>query len=139
MSVDTRSKNAAGTVDDFRATETHRISVADEYTDTLLANHALNFENKKLADDLLLTNGAVDPNQLIRDGVITPSIYAPFVKALLDDFFIAAKLQNVEVAKEGLRVVRDPNNGGRLEVGHDLQVIDHLHQATFRLAEVSTG
>ena len=139
MSTTTRSKNAAGTVDDFRVTETHRVSVADEYTDTLLLRHALNYENKKLKGDQLLSDGTVDNNQRLFPNVVTPHQYKPFVKRLLQEFEDAAKIQNAQTSKDGLRVVRDPQNGGRLEVGHDLHVIDLLHQTTFRLAEVSTG
>ena len=59
MSCTTRSKDSTGNQDDFRATETHRISVADEFVDTLLLRHSLNYANKKLASDELLPDGTV--------------------------------------------------------------------------------
>lgn len=138
MSVGTRSKDSSGTVDDFRAAETHRVSVADEFTDTLLLRHRLNYGGMKLKDDERLADGTVNNNQRLYPRVITPSAYKIFPKRLLDEFE-GIKLQNVPTSKEGLRVERDPNNGGRLEVGLDLHVVDLFHQATFRLAEVSTG
>ena len=138
MSCSTRSKDASGSNDDFRATETHRISVADEFVDTLLLRHALNYANKKLASDELLPDGTVNFNQRVFPGVITPTLYAPFVKALLDEFN-GQRLQNVANSKTGLRVVRDPNNGGRLEVGVDINAVDLFHQMTARVAEVSAA
>lgn len=141
MSVTTRSKNSTGAVDDFRASETHRPSVADDFTDTLLLRHQLNYANKKLKGDELLPDGTVNVNQRIGRDVVTPSTYAPFVTGILREFGDPStpRLQDVDTSAETLDVRRDPSNSGRLEVGLDLHVIDLLHQATFRLAEVSTG
>lgn len=138
MSCNTRSKDSSGNNDDFRATETHRVSVADEFVDTLLLRHALNYANKKLASDELLANGTVNFNQRLYPNVVTPSTYAPFIKALLDEF-AGQRLQRVGESKNGLRVVRDPNNGGRLEVGVDINAVDLFHQMTARVAEVSAA
>jgi phage tail sheath gpL-like len=138
MSCSTRSKDSTGNYDDFRATETHRISVSDEFVDTLLLRHALNYANKKLASDELLPDGTINYNQRLYPNVITPSNYAPFIKALLDEF-AGERLQKVAQSKTGLRVVRDPNNGGRLEVGVDINSIDLFHQMTARVAEISAA
>jgi len=138
MSCTTRSKDSTGANDDFRATETHRISVSDEFVDTLLLRHALNYANKKLASDELLPDGTINFNQRHYPNVIKPSTYAPFVKALLDEFN-GQRLQNVAQSKTGLRVVRDPNNGGRLEVGVDISAVDLFHQMTARVAEISAA
>lgn len=139
MTITTRSKGPGGTVDDFRAAETHRISVADNFTDTLLLRHSISFANKKLKGDELLADGTVNTNQRLYPGVVTPQQYKPFVRSLVQEFADSATLQEAAKSKSGLRVVRDPNNSGRLEVGLDLHVIDLLHQTTFRLAEVSSG
>jgi phage tail sheath gpL-like len=139
MSCTTRSKDSGGTVDDPRALETHRVSVADEYTDTVLLNHTLSYGGKKLRDDRKLADGSVDSNQKLGRNVVTPSTYKPFIRGYLDAFADVEKIQEVAASKEGLRCVIDPNNSGRLEVGHDLHVIDLLHQTTFRIAEVSSG
>jgi phage tail sheath gpL-like len=137
-SATTRSKDSTGTTDDARALETHRISGADHWTDTLLLRDTLNYSGKKLMGDELDDAGNVDPNQKQFKDVIRPSTYKPFVLGLLDEFE-GRILQEVQSSKDGCQVVRDPNNGGRLEIGVDLYIVDLLHQRTFRLAEVSSG
>lgn len=137
-SATTRSKDSTGTLDDPRALETHRVSAADYWTDTLLLRDTLNYSGKKLMSDELDADGKVNPNQRNFRNVIRPSTYKPFVLGLLDEFE-GTLLQNVTASKESCQVVRDPNNGGRLEIGCDLYVIDLCHQRTFRLAECSSG
>ncbi len=139
MSVDTRSKNSAGTIDDFRACESHRISGADEFVDELLVGTALNFQGKKLKNDEFLADGSVNTNQRIVRGVLTPSQMKPAIFKQLDDYEQAGKLQETQKSKDGLRVLKSPANASRVECGLDLHVIDHAHQFTYRVAEVSTG
>jgi phage tail sheath gpL-like len=139
MWLTTRSKNAAGTVDDFRATEAHRVSVADEFVDEMLATYAIRYSNAKLRSDQTLADGSVDPNQRIPGGVVTAETLKPFIKQQLNIFEDTARIQNAEASKESLRTVRDPSNSGRVEAGLELHAIDHLHQLTARVAEVSTG
>lgn len=139
FSATTRSKNAGGTVDDPRALESHRISGADFVVDRMLSFYALNFQGKKLRSDELLADGSVNTNQTLAPKVVTPHTFKPWIRGELDEMQDRGVLQEVETSKAGLVVVRDPNNGGRLEVGVDLYVIDLLHQATFRFAEVSSG
>ena len=136
MSLNTRSKNSAGTVNDFRATETHRISVTDEFVDEELDDFAKNYAGKKLEADELLADGSPNPNQKLKRGVIRPSTFAPHIGARMERYSDDAKLQDLDASKESLRVVK---TGSRLESGFDLHVIDHLHQATYRVAEVSEG
>lgn len=136
MFTTTRSKNAAGTLDDPRALERHRVSVGDEFSDEELVAFGLNYSGKKLAADELLANGKPNPNQLIPPGVVTPNSFKPHLKARVDDFVARALLQNGQASKESLRVVK---TGSRLEVGMDLNAIDLLHQATYRFSEVSSG
>lgn len=136
MHVNTRSKNSAGTQDDFRATEAHRVSGADAFVDNLLANWSLNFSQKKFKDDELLADGKFNPNQPQIFKVVRPSTIGPFIKRLMDDFDALGHLQDVAASKASLRVLK---NGSRAECSLDLHVIDHLNQGTFRVAEVSTG
>lgn len=136
MSVTTRSKNSAGTVNDFRASETHRVSVTDEFVDEEQNDFALNYAGKKLAADELLPDGTVNSNQRQVRGVVRPSSFKPHIAARMDRFDAAGKLQDLDASKASLRVVK---TGARLECGFDLHVIDHLHQATYRVAEVSEG
>jgi phage tail sheath gpL-like len=135
-SVDTRSKNPGGTVDDFRSTETHRVSVCDEFVDEEKVDFALNYAKLKLAADELLADGTPNPNQRFPRGVMKPSRYGVHIFQRIDKFVDAAKLQDAQASKDSLRVVK---TGSRLEVGFDLHVIDFLDIATYRIAETSTG
>lgn len=140
MSVDTRSKNSTGAVDDFRSCETHRISVADDFTDQLISNTTLNFGNgKKLRDDERLADGSVNTNQKKVRNVITPSMVKATANDQLIEFYNAGKLQNLEASKASLRTLKSPANGSRVEGGIDLNAIDHAHQFSWRIAEVSSG
>ncbi len=136
MNVNTRSKNAAGTQDDFRATECHRVSGADLYADTVIADWNLNYAGKKLEGDEVLSDGKPNPNQASRPNVIRPSTYKPNLLKLLNDFYNSGHAQELEATKASVRVVK---NGSRLECGQDLHIIDHALIQTLLVAEVSTG
>lgn len=136
MSCSTQSKNSAGTVNDFRATETKQVSVCDEFVDEELLDWALNDAGKKFRDDEKLADGTVNPNQRLQRGVLLPSQKRGRTAKRMDDFYKAAKLQDVEASKASIRTVK---SGSRLEVGFDLHVIDWANQETLRVAEVSTG
>lgn len=140
MSVDTRSKNAGGTVDDFRSCETHRVSVADEFTDELILNTSLNFGNgKKLKDDEFLADGSVNPNQRRIRNVVTPSMVKASARDQLTTYENDGKIQNAATSKANMRAVKSPANAARVEGSIDLHVIDHAHQFTWRIAEVSAA
>lgn len=141
MSVNTRSKTAAaGTVDDFRATETHRLSVCDHFTDRILSDWAKMYQGKKLASDELLADGTVNPNQKVIRGVIKPKqSLEPWVKSVLQEYEDKGYAQDAAASKASLRIVRCDTNSSRVECGCDLHVIDHAHQFTMRLAEVSAA
>ncbi len=137
MSVDTRSKNSTGTIEDFRATETHRISVCDEFTDELLNLVALQYSGKKLKDDQRLADGSINRNQKLIRGVLAPSQLRAPIANQMDEFDLLGKLQNVEQTKKSILVLK--GSGGRLESAFDLNVIDLAHQFTFRISEISQG
>ncbi len=140
MSVDTRSKNATGAVDDFRSCETHRVSVADDFTGQLVNNTALNFGNgKKLRDDERLVDGSVNTNQKRVRNVITPSMVKASANDQLIEFYNAGKLQKLKESQESLRTVKSPANGSRVEGSIDITAIDHAHQFSWRVAETSSG
>lgn len=136
MNVNTRSKNSAGTQDDFRATECHRVSGADLFADRVLADWNLNWAGLKLEDDEVLADGKPNPNQRSRAGVVRPSIYKPHFIKLIQDFYDEGHTQSLTAMKESVRVVK---TGSRLEIGSNVHIIDHNLIGTFRLAEVSTG
>jgi phage tail sheath gpL-like len=139
MSVDTRSKNPTGTVDDFRACETHRVSVCDEFVDERINETVLNFQGKKLMDDERLPDGSVNTNQRIIPGVIRPSYLRKPIYNQLDEYEAAGKLQNIQASKDALRLVKSKANASRIECALNLNVIDHAHQFTYRVNETSTA
>jgi phage tail sheath gpL-like len=139
MSCNTRSKNSAGLLDDFRATETHRVSVADEFVDELVDGVARSFVGKKLRDDEHLADGSINPVQKLLRTVVTPSRVVATIKKQMNDYFDGEKLSDVEASKLSVRAVKSPVNSGRVECGFDLRAIDHAHQFTVRVAEVSPG
>lgn len=139
MSVDTGSKNPAGTVNDFRRTETHRVSVADDYFDTALTTWSLNFQGKKFKDDERDAKGNVNPNQVPSATVVKPSQIGVMLKKLLRQFEDEEKLQNVDASIAALRVQKSTVNAGRAEAAVNLHAIDHMHQLTLLGKEVSSG
>jgi phage tail sheath gpL-like len=139
MSVTTRSKNAAGTIDDFRAAETHRVSFMDYFGDVWLARDQSQYSGFKLMADRLLPDGAVDTNQQIPPRTLTPSRYKPFVANIIDEFVADGMFQDRDSWIESLRVNIDPQNQSRTETGAAGRTIDIRHQSTMRLAETSPG
>lgn len=140
FSATTRSKAAGGSIDDFRILETHRVSVSDELADTLIVRHKLNFSGKSLKSDELLADGVtINHNQTLGPFVVTPSIWKGLPLKILTEFEGLGRIHKVQESKDSLRVSVDPQNGGRLEAGFDLNVINLLHQLTLRIAETSTG
>jgi phage tail sheath gpL-like len=139
FSATTRSKNAGGTVDDPRALESHRVSVADAFMDEELAEWALNYSGKRLKPDETLADGSVNTNQKIPPGTLTPHTFKDHIRRRLDRYGDRGLLKNISDSQESLRAMIDPNNAGRIQVGLDLCAIDLAHQMTLRMAEVSTG
>lgn len=139
MSVNTRSKNSTGTVDDFRATETHRVSVADDYADQALQLWATNLQGQKLKDDERDADGNVDPNQKQQRGVVKPSTLRRMLITLLDQFDGDAKIQNKQASIDTMIVQKSSATSGRVEAQIDVNAIDHAHQGVFRINEVSAG
>jgi phage tail sheath gpL-like len=138
MSCNTRSKNEAGTVDDFRATETHRVSGLDFYADTIAIRHANDFGAKKLKDDERLADGTVNANQRGSRNVVRPSVMKAWLFGIVDEMATREVLDRVAEIKESTQVVVDPNNNGRLEVGQSAFTINLHHQTTFRVDEVTS-
>ena len=140
MSVTTRSKDSTGTYDDFRATETHRVSVMDDLGDTMLSRWAVRYGTGfYLMDDEYLSDGSVNPNQDLPPKVVTPSLMRPWASAILQEFSDAGKIQKLSDWEDALRIDVDPNNVSRLEFGDSGRTIDVLHQASFLLSETSPG
>ncbi|MDD5305196.1 MAG: hypothetical protein PHS14_19015, partial [Elusimicrobia bacterium] len=139
MSVNTQSKNPSGTVNDFRATETHRVSVADSFMDTALQTWTLNFQGKKFADDKRDAKGLVDPNQKPSATMVRPSGVRAMLVQLLRQFEEQEQLQNVDASVAALVVQKSSVNAGRCESQVNLHAVDHHHQLVVLGKEVSAG
>ncbi len=142
MSTTSRSKNAAGTVDDFRAAETHRVSFMDYVADKWLARDQSTYAGFRLMGDRFLADGKTpDPNFRVPSGTVTPLLYRSFIAGIIDEDGDEGEglLQNAQAWKDSIRCNIDPGNVSRLEAGASGRTIDIRHQATLRLAEVSPG
>ncbi len=143
MHVTTRSKDSTGLINDFRATETHRISAMHDFADTVKLNHYLTYTSKgfKIQDDPKNTDGTVDVNALsaLPANVITPAKYKPWFFARLADFVRDGKFQGLSTWQNGTRVNVDPQNVSRREVGSSGRTIDVMHEVSFRLSEQTPG
>lgn len=140
MSVNTRSKNSAGTVDDFRATETHRISVGDYVAEGVVSLWNSNHQGKLFEDDERLADGTVNTNQTLRRGIVKPSQWRAEVIDFLEDLASSGTgptlLQGIAATIASVRAVK---TGSRMETGFDITAIDHAHQMTARIAETTRG
>lgn len=137
MNLTTRSKNAAGTQDDFRSTERHRVSGADAFVDQLLGTWRLRFgSGKKFKPDELLEDGKFNPNQPQIANVVRPSYLTSMITDLMEEYDALGHLQDLEASLESARVLK---NGARGESSFDLHMIDHHNQFTALANEVSEG
>lgn len=139
MSVNSRSKNAAGTIDDFRASERHRVSFMDYFADTWLARDQAQYAGFKLMDDVRKPDGSIDVNFRPPAKTLTPSRYRPFIAKIIGEFVADGMLQDEAGWLESLQVVIDPQNVSRTESNASGRTIDIRHQSTLRLAETSPG
>jgi phage tail sheath gpL-like len=139
MSVNTRSKNSGGTVNDFRACETHRVSYADYWADNRLSEWALNYQGKKFRNDEYLSDGVtVNSSQKTIRNVVRPSQLRAWLAKSIQDDEDAGHCQNAAASKAALRVIKSSLNSGRAGAEVNLHTIDHLHQFAMRVNEVSS-
>jgi phage tail sheath gpL-like len=139
MALNSRSKNAAGTVDEFKATESHRVSTMDDFADTWQARHVGTYSGFKLKPDKLKADGTIDVNQKLPPKTVTPSRYQPWLLKLIDEFDESGCWDDAEAFKSTARVNIDPLNRSRLELGGAGATFNILHQTSLRLAETSPG
>ncbi len=138
LSVNTRAKTVS--YFDFRCTETHRVSVCDEFVARCLQIWGTWSAGKKLKDDQFLADGTVDPNQKLYAGTIVPSkTKSAIITKVLREMEAEQKLQHVDESVASATCVKSTVNSGRLEAQCDLWVIDHAHQFLMRVNEVSPG
>lgn len=138
MSLTTRSKDASGTYADFRAAESHRVSVADfcaaELTGAIAPRIGDGFK-----DHPKLPTGLPNPNAKIPRGVSTPFTIRPTFVSLINSWEDAGLTQKADSTLAGLVVAKSPINAGRLEAGFPLYARDNLSQITVRIAEASAA
>lgn len=139
MSVTTQSKDSSGALDDWRSTERHRVSGADNLLTKIKTRYALTYGRKKLAPDQLDADGKVNPSQKLRNGVVTPSMVKPFILKVIREDFENSNLRDMETPTDSMILQIDPSNGSRLQCAFSFVVIDHLNQTSFRAAEVNAG
>lgn len=137
MNITTRSKDSGGTLDDFRSAEAHRPSVMHDLVDTIVLRHSLTYRGKKLRDDVKLADGSVNTNQRVGSGVVTPSLYRPFVAGVFREFAEAEKIQDLQSWIDSLALNIDPSNTSRLECGFSGRTIDHHNQTSFAVSETT--
>ncbi len=139
MSVNTRSKNSAGTLDDFRATERHRVSFLDDFADTWLLRDQLTWNGFKLTDDERLPDGTINVNQELPPRTLTPSRYKSWFSNMITEFNRDGVLQRPQEWKDSLSVNIDPDNISRIELGASGRTYDLAHQRSARLSETTPG
>jgi len=138
MSVTTRSKDLTGLLDDFRATETHRISVMDLLADTLVTRDLQQFAGFHLREDTYLADGTLKADQKLPAKTTTPSRYEQgFVRKILREFYDNGYIQLIDDWFDATVVRIDPSNNSRLQVALSGRTVDQKHQVTFRLAETT--
>ena len=139
--ITTKSKDPTGAVADRRAAGIHKVSGADAFCDQILTTYVQRFGAYKLTADQTDSSGNINANQKIPEKTITPSTFRPWILDIYDAWGPRGNntLQRIDESKESVRVVLDPNNAERLEVGLNIHVVDILSQTTFRVDEVSAG
>jgi len=139
MHVTTRSKDSTGAIDDFRATETHRISVLDEMADKWVLNDMLTFSNFHLRDDEYLSDGVtVNTNQKIPPRTIVPSRYKSWlISTIMTPAANDGKIQRLNEWISSTYVRIDEENASRLQAASSGRTCDQRHQASWLLAETT--
>lgn len=139
--VTTRSKNAAGTVDDSRALYPHRVWGADLFVEQHLTQMNNDYQNLTLQDDPPNADGTINYDATLPDNTLTPSRAITPVKERMDNWVALGWLKQASLPsmKDSIRANVDPLNTTRLEMGYDIEMVDMLYQVTVRAAEVSPG
>lgn len=139
MAVNTRSKDATGALDDFRASEAHRVSIIDGVADIVGRNHRLTYVNFAQQADPLLPDGVtvdIPALALISGRQVTPYKFRSWFLQQLQPFF-DEELQGPDEWEAATNCQIDPANNGRMQVVSAGRTIDLHHQATFRISETT--
>jgi phage tail sheath gpL-like len=141
MHVTTRSKDSTGLIDDFRATETHRISVMDSHVDKVLQQYAITYQavGFKLMADPLLPNGRIDRNKVLPPKTITPDRFLTWYKKRIQEEADEGQFQDADGWKAAATCEIDKYNSSRLVLRASGRTIDLLHQFEMAISETSPG
>ncbi len=140
MSVNSRSKDSTGAVDDFRATETHRVSFMDDLCDTILLRDAQKYGTGfKQMPDQKKPDGSLKVNQRVPPRTLTPSLYKPFAAQILEEYTNDGVLQGLDEWLATLNTFIDPNNVSRMQCSAAGRTIDIRHQTAWQLSETTPG
>ena len=139
MSVNTRSRDSGGTLADFRATETHRISFLDALGDRWMQRDQATYAGLKLMPDQLMPDGSVNFNQKVPPKTLTPSLYKPFAAKQIEEGGDNGEIQNVPGWLASLNITIDPNNVSRNVITASGRTIDIRHQTAIQLSETTPG
>lgn len=143
MGVTTRSKDSSGSLDDYRASESHRIAIMHEVGGIIRTNHRQTYTNFAQEDDPRNTDGSVNETalqsllQTRTDRFTTPSLFLRWFRAQLAGV-ADARLQQIDtgwIASAKTRI--DPQNNGRMQCSAAGRTVDLHHQASFRLSETT--
>lgn len=141
MSVTTRSKDSAGTNDDFRSCETHRISGMDHYVDTVLLRWNQQFKSKGrfLREHPKGTDGAPNMNAVLPSRTTTEVYVGNWLKRINNEMEDTEVFLDASEVNAAQRINVDPQNSSRIEVGVSARTVNVLHQATFLVQDVTPG
>jgi len=138
MSITTRSKDGSGTYADFRAAESHRISVGDACAQDLTNKMA-----GKLGKGFIAhpkgKDGLPNPNAKIPPNCVTDFTLKPTFTDSISEWAKSGWTQRVSDSQNSLLVVKSPVNAGRLEASLSIYARDNLSQVTVRMAESSAA
>lgn len=139
MGVTSRSKDSTGQLDDFRASEPHRVSVLDELGDILSTRFQLTFRGFALTEDPRNEDGSINLTAIgdLPERVTCPYLFRIWILEQMEEFFTDGRLQNRAEWESGLKTRIDPQNNSRLQASMAGRVIDLVHQATIRVAETT--
>lgn len=142
MGITNRSKDSTGALDDYRASESHRIAIMHEVGQIIRTNHRLTFTNFAQEDDPRNPDGTVNLAALQTliatrtDRFTTPTMFNRWFKSQLAQV-ADARLQQIDEWINSSKSRIDPQNNGRMQNSAAGRTVDLHHQASFRLAETT--
>lgn len=129
-SITTRHKN--GSNFDYRARDSHIVSVLDRWSDAMLADYSETFGASKIIDDLAAGEPVPGPN------VVQPQQIKALIFKWIDKV-ANAQFKKAESIKAGVIVQRDSTNLNRVGVRIPARVIDLFFQSVIDVSDNSSA